>query len=228
MGPNAKLTRVFPSSCPYVDPQIQQEDCFLFLLQAEKMSLAKQRWGTRQGLRKKGWVRNKMRGWIVSLVSWHTSLTKKRRVSQPQNRQISATSIQSFKDMQGSYWIICGPHASVSWSTHGSRKTMGQVTPVMPIRWPTATYPRWGKGKDGYLSQESFRRWRCGRTFLFPEGPSYFQIVMSCGKRWPKNRTWCSENSKNQFCWSVNCTKMRNRKKSIRLVNEKKKSTYWL
>lgn len=117
--------------------------------------------------------------------------------------------------MQGSYWIICGPHASVSWLTHGSRKTMGQVTPVMPIQWPTATYPRWGKGKDGYLSQENFRRWRCGRTFLFPEGPSYFQIVMSCGKRWPKNRIRCSENSKNQFCWSVHCT-------SIRLVNEKK------
>lgn len=41
MGPSAKLTRDFPSLCPYIDLQIKQKDCFLFLLQVEEMSSAR-------------------------------------------------------------------------------------------------------------------------------------------------------------------------------------------
>ena len=65
MGPNAKLTRAFPSLCSYTDLQTHQKDCVSFLLQAEKTSLAQKVWDTRSGVGNKGWKRSRMRGWIV-------------------------------------------------------------------------------------------------------------------------------------------------------------------
>ena len=56
MGPNAKLTRAFPSLCSYTDLHTHQKDCF---------SLAQKVWDTRLGVGNKGWKRSRMRRWIV-------------------------------------------------------------------------------------------------------------------------------------------------------------------
>ena len=56
MGPNAELTRAFPSLCSYTDLHTHQKDCF---------SLAQKVWDTRLGVGNKGWKRSRMRRWIV-------------------------------------------------------------------------------------------------------------------------------------------------------------------
>lgn len=183
MGPNAKLTRAFPSLCPYIDPQIQLQDCFLFLLQAEEMSLAEEGWGTSFGLRNKGWIRSKVRGLIVSLCHG-IKFNKKEKV-------VSATTSPNFWD----FHTVFQRHAGVATElylghTHrlvnstGPRRHWGRL-PL--LWWPDYPQPPIVTGEKGKKKKPD----ACLRRVLEDksvEGPFSFQITMSCGKRWTKEQ----------------------------------------
>lgn len=168
----------------------------MFLLRAEEMSLADEGWGTRLWMWSKEWIRSKVRGLIVSLCHG-IKFNKKEKI-------VSAT-ISTFlglpqglpKTCRGSYWIVFGPHASVSWSTPLVQEGNGAGYPCCddPI---TRSHP-------SSLEKREKNPDACLRRVLEDkgvEGPFYFQIAMPCGKRWTKKAEYYAQkNSMNQLCW---------------------------
>lgn len=98
MDPNTKLTRAFPSLCPYSDPRYSRKVASCFFKPKKWVQLSKDG-GCWMGEQRANKQQNQ-RGKNYFLLSWN-SLANMRRVSQPQNSHISGTSTGSSIDMQG-------------------------------------------------------------------------------------------------------------------------------